>query len=99
MRKGPIFLIALLLLAQCVGQQSNHSITVAGCVMNVNGEFRLLTRDRTYVLKGKHDTLLGYSGKQVEVMGTTDTGSASSPQGVPVALHVTKLKKVADFCQ
>jgi hypothetical protein len=99
MRKGSIFLIALLLLAQCVGQQSNHSITVAGCVMNVNGEFHLLTRDRTYVLKGKHDTLFGYDGKQVEVMGTTDAGSASSPQGVPVVLHITKLKKVADFCQ
>jgi hypothetical protein len=77
MRKGSIFLIALLLLAQCVGQQSNHSITVAGCVMNVNGEFHLLTRDRTYILKGKHDTLFGYDGKQVEVMGTTDAGSAS----------------------
>jgi hypothetical protein len=99
MRKGSIFLIALLLLAQSVGQQSNHSITVAGCVMSVNGEFHLLTRDRTYVLKGKHNTLLGYSGKQVEVMGTTDAGSASSSQGVPVVLHITRLKKVADFCQ
>ena len=99
MRKGSIFVIALLLLAQCVGQQSNHSVTVAGCVMNVNGEFHLLTRDKTYVLKGKHDTLLGYSGKQVEVVGTTDAASASSPQGVPVVLHITRLKKVADFCQ
>jgi hypothetical protein len=99
MRKGSIFLIALLLLAQCVSQQPNHSITVAGCVMNMNGEFHLLTRDRTYILKGKHDTLLGYDGKQVEVKGTTDAGSASSPQGVPIVLHIIKLKKVADFCQ
>jgi hypothetical protein len=99
MRKGSIFLIALLLLSQCVGQQSNHSITVAGCVMNVNGEFHLLTRDRTYVLKGKHDSLLGYSGKQVEVMGTTNASSASSQQGVPVVLHITRLKKLTDFCQ
>ncbi len=99
MRKGSIFVIALLLLAQCVGQQPKHSVTVAGCVMNVNGEFHLLTRDKTYVLKGKHDTLLGYSGKQVEIIGTTDAGNASSPQGVPVVLHILKLKKVADFCQ
>jgi hypothetical protein len=99
MRKASLFLIVLLLLLPCVAQQSNHSVTLAGCVMNVNGEFHLLTRDRTYILKGKHDTLLGYSGKQVEVTGTTDSGSSSSPQGVPVVLHITKLKKVADFCQ
>ncbi len=99
MRKGLLFLIVLVLLVPCVGQQSNHSITFAGCVMSVNGEFHLLTRDRTYILKGKHDSLLAYSGKQVEVMGTTDPGSSSSPQGVPVVLHVTRLKKVADFCQ
>jgi hypothetical protein len=99
MRKASIFLIVLFLLLQCVGQQSNHSVTLAGCVMSVNGEFHLLTRDRTYILKGKHDTLLGYSGKQVEVTGTTDSGNASSPQGVPVVLHVTRVKKVADFCQ
>lgn len=99
MRKAAIFLAALLLLAPCVGQTSNHSITVAGCVMNVNGEFHLLTRDKTYVLKGKHDTLLGYSGKQVEVVGTTNAGGASAKQGVPVTLHITRLKKVADFCQ
>ena len=99
MRKASIFLIVLLLLAECVGQAPKHSITLAGCVMSVNGEFHLLTRDKTYILKGKHDTLLGYSGKQVEVTGTTDSGTASSPQGVPVVLHITKLKKVADFCQ
>ena len=99
MRKGLIFLIALLLAAQCIGQQSNHRITVAGCVMNENGEFHLITRDRTYILKGKHDTLLGYNGKQVEIAGTTDAGSASSQQGLPIVLHITKLKKVADSCQ
>lgn len=99
MRKASIFLMAVLLVAQCVGQPSNHNVTVAGCVMNVNGEFHLLTRDRTYILKGKHDTLLGYNGKRVEVAGTTDASSASASQGVPVVLHITKLKKVADFCQ
>jgi hypothetical protein len=99
MRKASIFLIVMLLLVPCVGQQSNHKVTLAGCVMSVNGEFHLLTRDKTYILKGKHDTLLGYNGKQVEVIGTTDAGSAGSPQGVPVVLHITKLKKVADFCQ
>jgi hypothetical protein len=99
MRKPSIILIVLLFVAQCVGQQSSHGITVSGCVMSVNGEFHLLTRGRTYILKGKHDTLFGYDGKQVEVVGTTDAGSASSPQGVPVVLHITKLKKVADFCQ
>lgn len=99
MRKASIFLIVALLLVQCVSQESKHSVTLAGCVMNVNGEFHLLTGDKTYILKGKHDTLLGYSGKQVEVTGTTDSGSASALQGVPVVIHVVKLKKVADFCQ
>lgn len=98
-RRASLFLIVALLLVPCVGQQSNHSVTLAGCVMSVNGEFHLLTRDKTYVLKGKHDTLLGYSGKQVEVTGTTNSGSESSPQGVSVVLHVAKVKKVADFCQ
>jgi hypothetical protein len=50
-------------------------------------------------LKGKHDSLLGYSGKQVEIMGTTNASSASSQQGVPVVLHITRLKKLTDFCQ
>ena len=99
MRKASIVLLVLLLLVPCVSQDSKHSVTLAGCVMSVNGEFHLLTHDKTYILKGKHDTLLGYTGKQVEVVGTTDSGSASSPQGVAVVLHVVKLKKVADFCQ
>jgi hypothetical protein len=87
----------LLLVAECIGQQSRHPVTVAGCIMNVNGEFRLLTASRTYVLKGKHDTLLGYNGKQVEVAGTVE--GPSQPQGVPVVLHISKLKKLADVCQ
>lgn len=99
MRKISIVLMVLLFLAQAAGQPAGKSITVAGCVMSVNGSFKLMTSSQTYVLAGHHDELLGYSGKQVEVKGTVDAGSKSAPQGVPVVLHVIKLKKVADFCQ
>ena len=97
MRKLSIALVLFLLLASASAQQSKRTVTVAGCVMSVNGELQLLTSNGTYILKGKHDTVLGYNGKQVEVVGTVD-GSAPA-QGVPLVLHVTKVKKLADFCQ
>jgi hypothetical protein len=96
MRKASILFIGILLLAECLGQQADHStISVAGCVMNVNGSFKLLTQDQTYVLKGHHNELFSYNGKLIEVTGTV--GHSSQP-GVPVVLHVTNLKKLADFC-
>jgi hypothetical protein len=96
MRKASIIPVVVLLLAVCAGQQADHShITVAGCVMNVNGSFKLLAHDQTYVLKGHHNELFSYSGKLTEVTGTV---SKSSHQGVPVVLNITKLKKLADSC-
>jgi hypothetical protein len=99
MRKVSVALLTFLLVAQCIGQQSARTVTVAGCVISVNGEFHLQTPSRTFILKGHHDTVLGYNGKQVEIVGTLDAGSQSQPQGVPVVLHISKIKKVADFCQ
>ncbi len=99
MRKLSIALLMFVLLAQCFGQPSGRTVTVAGCVVSVNGEFHLQTPSRTFILKGHHDTVLGYNGKQVEIVGTVDGGSQSQPQGVPVVLHISKIKKIADFCE
>jgi hypothetical protein len=98
MRKASIAFVVLLSLAPWIGAQSSHSVTVSGCVESVNGEFHLLTPSRTFVLKGHHDTVLGYNGKQVEITGTEDAPQ-SKAQAVPIVLHITKIKKVADFCQ
>ena len=99
MRRAVVVLIVFLFLLECVAQQSDHGpVTVSGCVMSVNGTFKLLTPSRTYVLKGHQNALFGYNGKLVEVTGTVDAASKSAPEGIPVVLHVTKLKKLADFC-
>lgn len=97
MRKTCVVLIAVLLAAMCVAQQRG-TVKVTGCITSINGSFQLITHDgNTYVLKGDHDTLLGYGDKLAEVTGTISPGK--SPQGAPTVLHVTKLKKLADFCQ
>ena len=98
MRKACVVLFAMLILAQCFGQQASHTtVTVSGCVINMNGTFRLHTPDQTYVLKGHHhNALFSYNGKLVEVTGTIDASNKST--GIPVVLHVTHLKKLADFC-
>jgi hypothetical protein len=99
MRKASVILVVVLLLAECVGQQADHStVTVAGCVMSVNGTFKLLAHDQTYVLKGHHNELFSYMGKLIEVTGKVNGGNSSSHPGVPVVLNVTKLKKLADSC-
>ena len=90
--------LLVVLLTVCVAQ-SSRTVTVAGCIESVNGEFLLMTPSRNYVLKGHHDAVLGYSGKQVEIRGTVASGSASAPQGTPVVLQISKIKKLADFCQ
>ncbi len=89
-----ILVLATVALAQ---QSSNKVIKVSGCVMSINGEFRLLAQGQTYTLKGDHDTLFSYSGMQVEVTGTVDSSKAAD-RGLPIVLHVTKLKKLADSC-
>ena len=97
MRKASIVFVVVLLVAECFGQKAGHaSVTVSGCVVNMNGTFRLLTPDQTYVLKGHHSALFSYNGKLVEVTGTVD--AANKSPGIPVVLHVTHLKKLADFC-
>lgn len=98
MRKASIALVVLLLLAPWVGAQSSHSVTVSGCVLSANGSFRLLTKTHTYILKGHNDELFGYNGKLVQITGTEDAPQ-SKAQDVPVVLHVSKIKKIADFCQ
>ena len=98
MRKAYVLLVVLLFLTQCFGEQTSQTtITVSGCVMNTNGTFKLLTPGQTYVLKGHQSALFSYNGKLAEVTGKVDPTQNSSP-GIPVVLHVTKLKKLADFC-
>jgi|SRR5690349_19760181 len=97
MRRPSVALGLVLFLAECFGQQVVHTtIKVSGCVLNMNGSFRLLTPDQTYALKGHHSALFSYNGKLVEVTGTVD--AADKSPGIPVVLHVTHLKKLADFC-
>jgi len=97
MRKASIALLTFLFLVTPAIAQSNH-VTVAGCVLNANGNFRLLTKTHTYILKGHKSELFGFNGKLVEITGTEDTPQ-STAQGVPIVLHITKIKKLADFCQ
>ena len=41
MRKACVVLFAMLILAQCFGQQPSHTtVTVSGCVINMNGTFK-----------------------------------------------------------
>jgi len=97
MRKASIVLVVALFVAECFGQQAGQTtVTVSGCVVNMNGSFRLLTPDQTYVLRGHHSALFSYNGKLVEVTGTVDATNKSP--GIPVVLHVNHLKKLADFC-
>ena len=97
MRKAAIALIVLLSLMPCAVGETNH-VTVAGCVLNANGSFRLMTKTHTYILKGHQNALFGFNGKMVEITGTEDAPQ-STAQGVPTILHISKIKKLADFCQ
>jgi len=82
-----------------VAQQSSTSPTIlSGCMLSLNGTFSLTTSNGVrYVLKGDHDTLLSYNGKQVEVKGTMKATKKTSSK--PPTFRVTDIKKVADFCQ
>lgn len=73
---------------------SAGAMTVVGCVNSVNGYFTLGTRrGDLYRLKGEHDTLLGYNGKEVAISGTV----MSSEKGR--TLQISKIKKLSDTCQ
>lgn len=96
MRKTSIVLVLLVSLS--VAQQAGSAtVKVTGCLISLNGSFQLTTHEgKTYILKGDHDTLLGYGDKLVQVTGTI---SATDKSGTPTVLHVTEVKKLADFCQ
>jgi hypothetical protein len=101
MRSALIVLLIGLGSTPCLGQQSgNTTVTVSGCVVGMNGSFKLTTHDgERYVLKGDHSTLFTYNGTVVEVTGTVKAPAKSSAQVKPTTLHVTGVKKLADTCQ
>ena len=100
MRNASIIFFVVLSSAACIGQHAGETtITVSGCMIGMNGSFKLSTHEGgLYVLKGDHSTLFGYNGMLVEVTGTIKTAKTSS-HAKPVTLHVTKVKKLADSCQ
>jgi hypothetical protein len=82
--------------------ESKSPQTIEGCVMSINGAFMLGTPNgERYVLKGDHDTLFSYNGKQVQITGTVKKSSSGSPssQVGPRTLKVSDIKKVYDTCQ
>ena len=96
--------IVLFVVSYCVacdGQQAGDTtITVSGCMIGINGSFKLSTHEgQRYVLKGDHSPLFSYNGMVVEVTGTVKAAKKPPAQATPVTLHVTKVKKLADSCQ
>jgi hypothetical protein len=70
------------------------AMTVVGCVNSINGYFTLGTRNGDlYRLKGDHDTLFSYNGKEVAITGTVTSSEKTR------TLQVSKIKKVYDTCQ
>lgn len=100
-RCAPIVLLVLSFSVACFGQQAGDStITVSGCMIGINGSFKLSTHEgERYVLKGDHSTLFSYNGMLVEVTGTMKAAKKSSSHVAPATLHVSKVKKLADSCQ
>jgi hypothetical protein len=71
-----------------------EATTLVGCVTGVNGSFTFETRDgNRYLLKGKHDTLFGYNGKEVQISGTVTSSKNTQ------ALKIATIKKTYDTCQ
>ena len=99
MRAIRITLLLLLISISALAQQSSSApTTLSGCVLSLNATFSLTTSNgNRYVLKGDHDTLLSYNGKQVQVTGTLKATKKTSSK--PATFHVTDIKKIADFCQ
>ena len=97
--------VSCLLLLSLTGiasaSESNQPKTIEGCVLSINGAFTLGTPNgERYILKGDHDTLFSYNGKQVRITGTVkkSSGGSSSP-GETRTLKVSDVKKVYDTCQ
>jgi hypothetical protein len=82
--------------ADCGGRYA-QTVTISGCLMNTNGRFKLITQGQTYVLKGHQNELFSYNGMLVEVRGTVEAAKSHSP-GMPMILHVTSVKKLAETC-
>jgi hypothetical protein len=98
MRKACVVLVLVVLVAQCFPQQTGHeAVTISGCLMNTNGRFKLLTQGQTYVLKGHQNELFSYNGTLVEVTGTVEAAKSHTP-GMPMILHISSVKKLADTC-
>jgi len=78
-------------------QSATTPTTLSGCMLSLNGTFSLTTANGIrYILKGDHDALLSYNGKQVEVTGTMKATKKTSSK--PATFRVTEVKKLADFC-
>ena len=101
MRITSTLLCVLVLLGACSAQQSGQStVTVAGCLMGINGSFKLLSKGgERLLLKGSHSQLFSYNGMLVEITGTIATKNNPATEAKPRTLHVTKIKKLADSCQ
>ena len=93
-----ISLLLLISVSAFAQQPSSTPTTLSGCMLSLNGAFSLTTSNGIrYVLKGDHDTLLSYNGKQVQVTGTMKATKKTSSK--PATFQVTDIKKIADFCQ
>ena len=100
----PWMLVACLLVLSMAASafENKPPQTIEGCIVSINGAFTLGTPNgERYVLKGDHDTLFSYNGKQVRITGTLKKSSSGSPAspGEPRTLKVTDIKKVYDTCQ
>ena len=92
---------SLMLTALAAPSESKQPQTIEGCIVSINGVFMLGTPNgERYVLKGDHDTLFSYNGKQVRITGIVKkSSSGSSSQAEPRTLKVSEVKKVYDTCQ
>jgi len=94
--------LLLSLTAFAAPSDNNQPKTIEGCVISINGAFTLGTPNgERYILKGDHDTLFSYNGKQVRITGTVKKSSngSSASQGEPRTLKVSDIKKEYDTCQ
>jgi len=101
MRAIVITFVLLFVSAFGLAQQSSAgSTTISGCLMSLNGAFTLLTpKGERFILKGDHDTLLSYNGKQVKITGTPKSINKNSGTPKPGEFRVSEVKKIADVCQ
>jgi hypothetical protein len=71
-------------LRSAIRHNSNHAFRRT---LSLNGTFSLTTANGIrYILKGDHDALLSYNGKQVQVTGTMKATKKTPPSLRPFAL-------------